>query len=241
VIAPLVPSPAMPAILTPPDPELPALHAQLNVFAREVGVLYRAERTRSRELEHALDSVRDTAVATMAALAEIVEAKDHTTKGHLDRTYRLGTRLAAQVDPELAARPEVGYGFFLHDIGKVGIPEAVLCKPGPLDLEEWKVMRAHPEIGARIVEPIRFLADAVEIVRAHHERWDGKGYPSGLAGEAIPLAARIFSVVDSFDAMTSDRPYRRAMSRARALDQIREGSGTQFDPEVAATFLDMMG
>ena len=103
-------------------------------------------------------------------------------------------------------------------------------------------MRAHPTIGAKIVEPIRFLADAVEIVRYHHERWDGQGYPSGLAGEGIPLAARIFSVVDSFDAMTEyDRPYRRAMSPERAFQQIRDGSGTQFDPSVAATFLDMMG
>jgi HD-GYP domain-containing protein (c-di-GMP phosphodiesterase class II) len=240
VIAPLVPSPALPGVMTSPDPDLPTLAAQLTVFAREIGVLYRAERTRSLELQGALDSVRETAVATMTALAEVVEAKDRSTKGHLDRTFLLGTRLAERVDAELAARPEVGYGFFLHDIGKVGIPETVLCKPGPLDPDEWEVMRAHPSIGAKIVEPIRFLADAVEIVRCHHERWDGRGYPSGLGGERIPLAARIFSVVDSFDAMTHDRPYRRAMSPGGAFEQIRNGSGTQFDPSVAATFLDMM-
>ncbi len=240
MIVPLVPPPASPAPMTPPDPDLPILQAQLSVFAREIGVLYRAERTRSRELQGALDSVRETAVATMTALAEVVEAKDHTTKGHLDRTYVLGMRLAELVDPELAARPEVGYGFFLHDIGKVGIPEAVLCKPGPLDPDEWDIMRAHPTIGAKIVEPIRFLADAVEIVRCHHERWDGRGYPSGLAAEGIPLAARIFSVVDSFDAMTNDRPYRDSMSCERAFEQIRQGSGTQFDPSVASAFLDMM-
>jgi putative two-component system response regulator len=101
-------------------------------------------------------------------------------------------------------------------------------------------MRAHPDIGARIVEPIRFLADAVQIVRSHHERWDGRGYPDGLAEERIPMAARIFAVVDSFDAMTYDRPYRRAMTPERAFEQIREGSGTQFDPSVAAAFLEMM-
>jgi HD-GYP domain-containing protein (c-di-GMP phosphodiesterase class II) len=223
------------------DPDLPTLQAQLTVFAREVGVLYRAERARSQELQGALDVVRETTVATMTALAEVVEAKDRTTRGHLDRTHRLGLQLTARISPELAARPEVGYGFFLHDIGKVGVPESVLCKPGPLDPQEWGVMRTHPDIGAKIVGPIRFLADAVEIVRCHHERWDGRGYPQGLAGEAIPLAARIFSVVDSFDAMTNDRPYRSAMPVEQALDQIRMGGGSQFDPSVATAFLDMMG
>ena len=221
------------------DPEAPVLHAQLSVFAREVGVLYRAERKRSRELQGALDRVRETAVATMTALAELVEAKDHTTRGHLDRTHRLGLQLAERVDPELAVRPELGYGFFLHDIGKVGIPESVLCKPGPLDADQWVVMQGHPGIGARIVEPIGFLADAVEIIRSHHERWDGCGYPAGLVGARIPLAARIFAVVDSFDAMTNDRPYRQAMSQEFALDQIRGGAATQFDPDVVTAFLDL--
>jgi HD-GYP domain-containing protein (c-di-GMP phosphodiesterase class II) len=221
------------------DQEAPVLHAQLSVFAREVGVLYREERRRSRELEGALATVRETAVATMTALAEVVEAKDQTTRGHLDRTHRLGLRLVRRIDPTLARRPEVGYGFFLHDIGKVGIPESVLCKPGPLDDDEWVVMRAHPGIGGKIVEPIGFLADAVEIIRSHHERWDGSGYPRGLAGEDIPLAARIFAVVDSFDAMTSDRPYRQAMSEGYALDQIRDGAASQFDPDVVTAFLDL--
>jgi len=225
------------ALAHPPDG---LLADQLMVFARELGVLYQQERTRSRELEDALGAMQETCVATMTALAQVVEAKDTTTRGHLDRTHRYGMALAERVDPELAARPEVGYGFFLHDIGKVGIPEAILCKPGPLDGAEWDTMRAHPSIGARIVEPIRFLADAVEIVRSHHERWDGRGYPSGLAGLAIPLAARIFAVADSFDAMTSDRPYRRAMPIDRAVGEIRGASGTQFDPVVVAVFLELV-
>jgi HD-GYP domain-containing protein (c-di-GMP phosphodiesterase class II) len=222
------------------DAELPALHAQLVVFAREVGSLYRAERARSRELEETLEGVRDMYVATMTSLAHVVEAKDTTTRGHLDRTHRYGLALAERIDPELAARPEVGYGFFLHDIGKVGVPESVLCKPGPLDDDEWAVMREHPAIGAQIVSPIRFLAGAVEIVRTHHERWDGGGYPRGLRGEEIPLAARIFAVVDSFDAMTSDRPYRAAMSLERALGEVRGGAGSQFDPAVADAFLSLV-
>jgi ribonuclease P protein subunit RPR2 len=209
------------------------------VFAREIGSLYQAERARSRELEEALDGLREMYVSTMTSLATVVEAKDPTTRGHLDRTHHYGLTLAERIDPELAARPEVGYGFFLHDIGKVGVPESVLCKPGPLDEAEWGMMREHPEIGAQIVSPIRFLAGAVDIVRTHHERWDGAGYPYGLSGEEIPLAARVFSIADSFDAMTSDRPYRAAMPIEQALEQIREGAGSQFDPEVAKAFLEL--
>jgi HD-GYP domain-containing protein (c-di-GMP phosphodiesterase class II) len=222
------------------DAELPALHAQLVVFAKEIGSLYQAERARTRELHEAMQGIKEMYVATMTSLAEVVEAKDSTTRGHLDRTHRVGLALAERIDPELAARPEVGYGFFLHDIGKVGVPESVLCKPGPLDDEEWAVMREHPAIGAQIVSPIRFLAGAVEIVRTHHERWDGLGYPSGLRGEEIPLAARIFAIADSFDAMTSDRPYRPAMPLERALEEIEDGAGTQFDPDVAYAFLDLI-
>ena len=168
------------------DTELPAMHAQLVVFAREIGSLYQAERARSLELEEALEGIRDMYVSTMTSLAKVVEAKDATTRGHLDRTHRYGLALAERVDPELAARPEVGYGFFLHDIGKVGVPEAVLCKPGPLDEAEWAVMREHPAIGAQIVSPIRFLAGAVEIVQTHHERWDGLGYPQGTPRRGDP-------------------------------------------------------
>ncbi|MEX1263755.1 MAG: HD domain-containing phosphohydrolase [Actinomycetota bacterium] len=198
------------------------------------------ERIRTRELEEAHDGLREMYVATMTSLAQVVEAKDSSTRGHLDRTHRYGLALAERIDPELAARPEVGYGFFLHDIGKVGVPEAVLCKPGPLDDDEWAVMREHPAIGAQILSPMRFLAGAVEIVRTHHERWDGGGYPLGLRGEDIQLASRIFAVVDAFDAMTSDRPYRAAMPLDRALGEIRDGAGTQFDPGVAGAFLELV-
>jgi HD-GYP domain-containing protein (c-di-GMP phosphodiesterase class II) len=222
------------------DTELPAVDAQLVVFARELGSLYRAERVRSRELEHALQDVREMYVSTMTSLAQVVEAKDRTTRGHLDRTQRYGLALAARVDPELTQRPEVAYGFFLHDIGKVGIPEAVLCKPGPLTEAEWTVMRAHPTIGAQIVEPIRFLQGAVEIVQTHHERWDGRGYPQGLRGEEIPLAARVFAIADCFDAMTSDRPYRMALPFDAAYDEIVDGSGSQFDPQVVDVFIDLV-
>jgi ribonuclease P protein subunit RPR2 len=218
------------------DPEAGSLHDQLKVFAREVGVLYSAERVRRRELEHALESAREMYIATMKSLAHVVEAKDPTTRGHLDRTAHYGLALARKVDPVLAERPEVAYGFFLHDIGKVGIPESILCKAGPLTDLEWVVMRSHPNQGARIVEPIPFMGEAVEIVRSHHERFDGGGYPRGLRGEEIPIAARIFAIADSFDAMTSDRPYRSALTTEAAVAEIRAGAGTQFDPTCVEAF-----
>jgi ribonuclease P protein subunit RPR2 len=222
------------------DPEFPTLQAQLTVFAREVGALYSAERTRSHELDLALEEVQETYLSTMTSFAQVVEAKDRTTAGHLDRTQWLGLQLAEAVDPELAALPETRYGFFLHDIGKVGIPEHILCKPAPLDREEWLVMREHPTIGATIVEPMRFLKGAVEVVRCHHERWDGTGYPTGLRHEEIPLAARVFSIADSFDAMTNDRPYRAAMRVEEAIDEIALGACTQFDPDIVQIFLDLV-
>jgi ribonuclease P protein subunit RPR2 len=222
------------------DPELPSVHDQLIVFARELGELYRLERTRSAELQQVLDSLQESYLATMKSLAQVIEAKDQTTRGHLDRTQAYGLALARRIDPALALTPTLGYGFFLHDIGKVGVPEHILCKRGPLSGSEWEVMRRHPLVGAQIVAPIAFLREALELIRHHHERFDGDGYPDGLRGEAIPLTARIFSVADSFDAMTSDRPYRGAIGIERALAELRRGSGSQFDPGVVRVFVDMI-
>jgi HD-GYP domain-containing protein (c-di-GMP phosphodiesterase class II) len=215
------------------------LHQQLIVFAREIGVLYSAERLRTKELEAALAQAREMYLATMKSLAQVVEAKDPTTRGHLDRTAHYGLALARRVDPEMAARPQTAYGFFLHDIGKVAIPESILSKSGPLNDLEWIVMRSHPHVGAKIVEPIPFMGDAVEIVRSHHEHYDGSGYPRGLRGDDIPLGARIFAIADAFDAMTSDRPYRRALPLDEAIERIEAGAGTQFDPACAVAFADL--
>ena len=223
----------------PTDAELPTVHEQLIVFARELGELYRNERARARELERVLGELRDAYLATMKSLAMVVEAKDEATRGHLERTQAYGLALARRIDPDLATE-ELGFGFFLHDIGKVGVPEHVLRKPGPLTAEEWEVMRTHPVLGAQIVAPITFLDGAERLVRHHHERFDGTGYPDGLRAEEIPLAARVFAVADAFDAMTSDRPYRAAMSLERALQEIVDGSGSQFDPEVVRVFIDLV-
>jgi len=216
--------------------QLQAAERQLLVFAREINQLYQAERARATELERALDRLRESYLDMIKTLAFVVEAKDPGTRAHLQRTHDYAVALTEAVDPELAADQRLRYGFLLHDVGKVGIPEAVLNKAGPLDDDEWEVMRAHPLLGVQMVAGIKSLGHAVEVIRCHHERWDGKGYPSGLAGEAIPLGARIFSVADAFDAMTSDRPYRRALPFERACQEIADGAGSQFDPSVVATF-----
>jgi HD-GYP domain-containing protein (c-di-GMP phosphodiesterase class II) len=216
--------------------QLEAAERQLLVFAREINHLYQAERARAAELERALDRLRGSYLDMIKTLAFVVEAKDPSTRAHLQRTHDYAVALAEAVDPELAADEQLRYGFLLHDVGKVGIPEAVLNKPGPLDAQEWEVMRAHPLLGVQMVAGIKSLGSAVEVIRCHHERWDGKGYPSGLAGDAIPAGARVFSVADAFDAMTSDRPYRKAIPFDRACQEIADGAGSQFDPAVVDAF-----
>ena len=171
---------------------------------------------------------------TVEALATAIEAKDHTTGGHIERVRRLGLLLASEMVPREARDPQMAYGFLLHDIGKLAVPDAILRAPGRLGEEEWALMRRHPEEGVRMLSHVPFLDRALDVVRYHHERWDGGGYPEGLAGEEIPLWARIFSVVDALDAITAERPYRAARPYAAALDEIRLHAGTQFDPNVVA-------
>jgi HD-GYP domain-containing protein (c-di-GMP phosphodiesterase class II) len=151
------------------------------------------------------------------------------------RGYSLAIARAHGVsEPELR---DLEHGVLLHDIGKIGIPDAILLKPGPLTPAEWQVMRSHPEIGRRLIEKIPFLRGAVPVVYHHHERWDGTGYPLGLRGEEIPLGARIFALADALDAMTFDRPYSRAISLDAAREEILRCAGTHFDPAVVASFM----
>jgi len=196
---------------------------------------------RVAETTHELDLTRrhleDTYRSTLDALGSAIDTRDVGTQAHSRRvrSYTLAIARGHGV-PEVALR-DIEHGVLLHDIGKIGIPDAILLKPGPLTPAEWTVMRTHPEIGRQLIEKIPFLGGAVPIVYHHHERWDGRGYPSGLRGEAIPLGARIFAVADAFDAMTYDRPYSRAISFEAASEEIRRCSGTQFDPAVVAAFL----
>jgi HD-GYP domain-containing protein (c-di-GMP phosphodiesterase class II) len=169
---------------------------------------------------------------TVEALATAIEAKDLTTGGHIERVRRLGLLLASEIVPRETRDSQMAYGFLLHDIGKLAVPDAILRAPGRLTEEQWALMRGHPEEGVRMLSTVPFLDRALDVVRHHHERWDGGGYPDGLRGEEIPLWARIFSVVDALDAMTAERPYRSARSYQAALEEIRRHSGTQFDPMV---------
>ena len=188
----------------------------------------------------ALSEKRQRDLATIQALAAAVEARDLGTGRHLKRVTELATNCMEKIDPGLARNEEVSYGFMLHDVGKVGIPDAVLNKPGPLDAQEWVTMRRHPEIGLEIVQPIGFSKSATDVILCHHERWDGSGYPLSLTGEQIPIVARAFSVADAYDAMTSDRPYRGAMDSEDALEVIDLDAGHRFDPEVVDTFVDLV-
>jgi HD-GYP domain-containing protein (c-di-GMP phosphodiesterase class II) len=215
------------------------LRAQLLAFAHDLNEVYRRERARTAELEAALAELEESYLATVRTLAFVVEAKDTHTRSHLDRAHDYAVALAQRVAPELAADQTLRYGFFLHDIGKIGIPERILSKPGPLTDEEWAIMRTHPLLGAQILSPVKFLHRALPVVEAHHERWDGTGYPRGLRGEDIPLGARIFALVDAFDAMTSDRPYRRALTFEQAVEQIARAASSQFDPEVVRCFIEL--
>jgi HD-GYP domain-containing protein (c-di-GMP phosphodiesterase class II) len=170
-----------------------------------------------------------------------LELRDKVTEGHTHRVERLTVRLGAEFG--LTSEAEVinlRRGARLHDIGKMGIADQILQKPGPLSEEEWTHMRQHPGYAYDLLSPITYLHPALDIPRYHHERWDGTGYPSGLAGSAIPLRARIFAVVDVWDAVTSDRPYRKAISKAEALEIIRSGSGSHFDPQVVFAFLKLI-
>jgi len=175
--------------------------------------------------------------ATIEGWARALDLRDRETEDHTRRVTETTLRLARMLGVPAEEMVHVRRGAVLHDIGKMGVPDAILLKPGPLSEEEWAVMRRHPQLAYELLWPIPFLRPALDIPYAHHERWDGSGYPRGLKGEAIPLAARIFAVVDVFDALTSPRPYRPAWSREQALAYIREQAGRQFDPRVVEAFL----
>ena len=201
-----------------------------------------AERTvelvlKRREIEELYEKLQFSYETTLEALAAALDTRDTETQGHSLRVSEYTTVIARRMgvkDPELT---EIRRGALLHDVGKIGIPDAVLRKPGKLTPEEWEEMRRHPEIGYRILSGIKFLEPSLPIVIAHQERFDGSGYPRGLKREEIPLGARIFAVVDTLDAMTSDRPYRKALRYEDAREEIIRNSGVQFDPSVVEVFL----
>jgi ribonuclease P protein subunit RPR2 len=202
---------------------------QLEAYARDLNDTFKEERARTAEL-------RASYVHTVRALTNAVEARDAYTGKHAERVAAYGLEIARAIDARLADDPQAEMGFLLHDIGKVAIPDGILHKSQALTPEERALMRRHPVIGAEILAGIPFLDAAREVVRHHHERWDGSGYPDGLRGEEIPLSARVFAVADALDAITTERPYRGAQPFTAARAAIAAGSGTQFDPRVVAAF-----
>jgi HD-GYP domain-containing protein (c-di-GMP phosphodiesterase class II) len=192
-----------------------------------------------KEIELELDKKHRLFIHTTVALAVAIDAKDHYTHGHTSRVTNLSLEIAkklAQLDKKILDNTfleDLHIAGLLHDIGKIGIPEKILNKEGPLDEEEMKLMRQHPVIGVTILQPIKELDNPILGVKYHHERYDGSGYPQGLKGDEIPLIASIIAVADSFDAMTTDRPYRRALSKEEAKNEIKRQSGRQFHPQVA--------
>jgi HD-GYP domain-containing protein (c-di-GMP phosphodiesterase class II) len=178
---------------------------------------------------------------TLEGWSTALDLRDKETEGHTKRVTEMTVRLAERMGVSSQELIQIRRGALLHDIGKMGIPDRILLKPDKLTDEEWLSMRMHPTYAFQMLKPIAYLRLALDIPYCHHEKWDGTGYPRGLKGEEIPLAARIFSIVDVYDAVTSNRPYRAAGSKDKALDHIRELSGTHFDPQVVDAFLNMMG
>jgi response regulator RpfG family c-di-GMP phosphodiesterase len=203
---------------------------QLLIYARDLSRIVEVERGQRRLLQHAYRQ-------TVAALADALEAKDPGTGLHAQRVQHYAVALAEMVDPRLLDDTSLEYGFLLHDVGKMGIADKILNKPGPLTDAERNLIELHPAIGVEILSGITlFDGEGLDVVQSHHERWDGAGYPAGLSGDRIPLGARVFALADALDAMTSDRPYREALSWEKATDEILSQDGSQFDPKVVRAF-----
>lgn len=218
-----------------PEPEwlpfLDSLAGQAAIAVESARLFERLQRT-NRELRRAYDE-------TIEGWARALDLRDQETEGHSRRVAELTVRLGRRLGLQDEALVHLRRGALLHDIGKVAVPDAILHKPGELTEEEWRVMQKHPEYAYRLLSPIEYLRPALEIPYGHHERWDGSGYPRALAGDQIPLAARIFAVVDVWDALRSERPYRSAWSEERVREYLRDRAGSLFDPDVVHAFLQM--
>ena len=196
--------------------------------------LFEEVNRKAQDLEEAqLDAIK--------ALAEALETKDAYTRDHSDRALQYAVAVAEKMGLSDAQKEKLKYAAVLHDIGKIGVPESILKKPTQLTQEEYEIMKTHPEKGAEIIKHIKSLAEVVPLVLYHQERYDGKGYPRGLVGDEIPIESRIVAVLDAYDAMTSDRVYRKAPGRQRAIEELKRHAGTQFDPRVVQAFLEVIG
>lgn len=209
-------------------------------IALERSLLLVESRRQAIEIKAAYDTLEATYDQTLASLTSALDARDRETEGHSLRVSQLSVKLGETLGFSHEQLKVLERGSLLHDIGKIGISDNILHKPGPLSEEEWVLMKEHPDIGARIVEGIPFLQETIPLIRHHQERWDGTGYPAGLSQEEIPYLARLFSIVDAFDALTSNRPYRQKISTEEALQYIHEQAGILFDPQIVEAFESMM-
>jgi len=212
------------------------LSAEYTKLQKREKLLDTVVRERTRELETAYLRLKAANRQALLGLAEAIEAKDAYTKGHCGRVASYSMQLADALRYPSAELETLEFGSFLHDIGKIGVRDAVLLKPGPLDDDEWKHMRIHPVVGDNIAARIEMLGPMRPAIRNHHERWDGKGYPDGMKGQDIALSARIVCIADAFDAMITERPYKKALPYEECLRLLRKGAGAQFDPDLVEVF-----
>jgi len=217
----------------------PAVGGDLAAAYRRLNAAYQQTLRYAEDVRRLYQQVQRSIYQSLLGLANALEAKDPYTRGHSERVGAVSRSLAQALGLSTPEAEAIGQAGLLHDIGKIGVPEAVLRKRGDLEPDEWVLMRRHPLIGAQIVSPFEFFAAGALTIRHHHERCDGSGYPDGLSGEAIPLGARIVAVVDVFDALTSDRPYRAALPPGAALEHLRGQAGRTLDARTVATFLEL--
>jgi HD-GYP domain-containing protein (c-di-GMP phosphodiesterase class II) len=210
---------------------------ELAAAYRRLNAAYQQTLSYADDVRRLYQQVQRAIYQSLLGLANALEAKDAYTRGHSERVGEWSRRLAVALDLPAGEVEAVGRAGLLHDLGKIGVPEAVLRKQGPLDDGEWVLMRRHPVIGAQIVAPFEFFAAGGSIIRHHHERCDGSGYPDGLAGDAIPIGARIVAVADVYDALTSERPYRRALAHEGALEHLIAEAGQTLDESIVAVFV----
>jgi len=213
---------------------------ELAVAYRRLNAAYQQTLCYAEDVRRLYQQVQRAIYQSLLGLANALEAKDSYTKGHSERVGAWSRGVATALGLPAAEVDMIGQAGLLHDIGKIGIPEAVLRKPGPLEPEEWVVMRNHPLIGAQIVSPFDFFTAGALMIRHHHERHDGSGYPDGLVGDEIPIGARVIAVVDVYDALTSHRPYRAALPHATVIARLGEAAGRTLDEDAVSAFIDMI-